>query len=107
LFGWGNSAFGQVGIGNSNYSNPSQVGSLTTWESVSAGSQYTIAVRTDGTLWAWGNNDKGQLGLGNTTNRNSPVQVGSSTSWASGSAVGGDILASAGVVLQNTLFLTK
>jgi alpha-tubulin suppressor-like RCC1 family protein len=30
-----------------------------------AGYQHSLAVKTDGTLWAWGNNSQGQLGLGN------------------------------------------
>jgi len=32
-------------------------------------------------LYSWGNNGFGQLGLNNTTNRSSPVQVGSLTDW--------------------------
>ena len=32
------------------------------WTSVSAGDEYTIASRIDGTLWVWGNNNEGQLG---------------------------------------------
>lgn len=32
-------------------------------------------------LYAWGYNASGQLGLGNTTDRSSPVQVGSLTNW--------------------------
>jgi alpha-tubulin suppressor-like RCC1 family protein len=42
-----------------------------------------MAIKTTGTLWAWGNNTYGRLGLGNTTNRSSPVQVGTGTDWAS------------------------
>ena len=34
----------------------------------------------DGSLWTWGCNNQGQLGNGNTTNRYSPVQVGTN-SW--------------------------
>ena len=34
-------------------------------------------------LWAWGGNTRGQLGLGNTTNRSSPVQVGTTSTWSS------------------------
>ena len=45
-----------------------------------------MAIRTGGTLWGWGGNLSGQLGLGNTTARSSPVQVGTSTDWASVSA---------------------
>jgi len=36
---------------------------------------------TSGSLYAWGENNFGQLGLGDTTNRNSPVQVGTGTTW--------------------------
>ena len=36
--------------------------------SVSAGADFTVALKTDGTLWAaWGGNDYGQLGNGSTT----------------------------------------
>ena len=51
------------------------------------GFAHTEAIKTDGTLWSWGWNSSGQLGLGDTTNRSSPVQVGSSTTWLS--VVGG------------------
>ena len=44
---------------------------------MAAGTSHTLAVKTDGTVWAWGLNDKGQLGDGTTTTRLSPVQVGS------------------------------
>jgi hypothetical protein len=30
---------------------------------------------------AWGKNNLGELGLGETTNRSSPVQIGSKTTW--------------------------
>ena len=43
-----------------------------------------VAVKTDGTLWSWGRSDKGQLGHGNTTDRCSPVQIGSLTDWGDG-----------------------
>src|SRR6185436_7054001 len=42
---------------------------------VSAGSQHSLALTVDGSIWAWGGNDKGQLGDGTTTNQPWPVQV--------------------------------
>jgi len=35
----------------------------------------TIALKSDGTVWAWGQNNFGQLGQGNTANSDYPVQV--------------------------------
>jgi alpha-tubulin suppressor-like RCC1 family protein len=85
LWAWGSGGQGRLGLGNTtSYSSPKQVGTLTNWLSF-AGGNYIIgtsmAVKTDGTLWAWGNNQYGQLGLGNTTNYSSPVQIGALTNW--------------------------
>ena len=43
----------------------------------------TLAIRTDGTLWAWGGNDQGRLGLNQSTpvKISSPTQVGTDTDW--------------------------
>ena len=46
-------------------------------------SYFTIATKTDGTLWSWGYNPYGQLGLGNVTYYSSPKQVGVLTNWSS------------------------
>jgi alpha-tubulin suppressor-like RCC1 family protein len=42
---------------------------------------HIVALKADGTMWAWGNNSGGQIGDSTTSNRSSPVQIGSS-SWA-------------------------
>jgi len=88
LWAWGNNQHGQLGIipamGHSTH--PVQVGTASNWRSVSTGERHTVAIRTDGTLWAWGNNQYGQLGNGTTIPHNSPMQIGSATNWRSVSA---------------------
>jgi alpha-tubulin suppressor-like RCC1 family protein len=96
LWGWGNNNYnGSLGLGNktTSYSSPIQIGSLTTWSSVSAGSYFSLAIKTDGTLWSWGYNSQGQLGLGDTTERLSPVQVGLLTNWSSVNSGANHVLA--------------
>jgi alpha-tubulin suppressor-like RCC1 family protein len=79
---WGANSNGECGTGNtSSVTSPTQIGALTNWAYVKAGGSFTIAVKTNGTLWAWGSNTYGGLGIGDTTSRSSPVQIGSATNW--------------------------
>ena len=48
---------------------------LTGAAQVSAGDYFSVAPKTDGTVWTWGLNNYGQLGDGTTTSRLNPVQV--------------------------------
>lgn len=97
LWGWGrdDSINGGWLAGLGNRSSPTQVGTLTNWKQVSTGGAITLAVKTDGTLWAWGRGTYGGLGTSDRTDRNSPVQVGSLTNWnnvsTSGSGDGANI----------------
>ena len=52
---------------------------------ISAGKDFTLAIKSDNTLWSWGLNTGYQLGNGITVSRSSPVQVGTS-SWSQISA---------------------
>ena len=85
LYAWGYGHQGQIGdnAGVVQRSSPvSVVGGFTDWCQVSAGSNDSFGLRTNGTLWAWGYNSSGRLGDGTTTNRSSPVSVvGGFTDW--------------------------
>ncbi len=83
---WGRNFEGQLGIGTwgagTHRNSPAQVvdpsdpsGYLTGVAAIAAGEKYTLAVKSNGTLWAWGENNRGQLGDGTTTSNNIPVQV--------------------------------
>jgi len=50
-------------------------------KSFATGGAHSLAVRSDGTLWAWGYNINGQLGLGDKTRRVLPTQVGDKSDW--------------------------
>ncbi len=51
------------------------------WHVISGGDYHTLALKTDGGLWAWGYNTTGQLGDGTTTQRTSPVPVAAGAHW--------------------------
>jgi alpha-tubulin suppressor-like RCC1 family protein len=59
----------------------------TCWRMVSAGENFSLGIKSDGTLWAWGqNSNRLGLGLGNLANQNLPTQVGTANDWATVSA---------------------
>lgn len=98
LWAWGKNESGQLGLNDLiDRSSPTQVGTNTNWSKIDCGiigngsnsnsCGYSIAIKTDGTLWAWGQNvGMGQLGFNDRVSRSSPVQVGTETNWASISA---------------------
>lgn len=77
LWTWGDNSWGQLGIAN-NYPTvpfPYRVGTQNDWQAIDHGNAHTLALKTDGTLWAWGHNNLGQLGDNTNINRNYPVPV--------------------------------
>jgi len=74
VWAWGANGSGQLGDGTTSYSasavqvtDPtSPTGKLTGVVALAAGGTHSLALKSDGTLWAWGSNEQGQLGNGTT-----------------------------------------
>ncbi len=84
LWTTGSNTTGQLGLGNllnKNVLTQVITAGINTWSKIAGSSAALAGIKTDGTLWTWGNNADGQLGLGNTTNYNSPQQVGISNDY--------------------------
>ena len=78
LWTWGNNANSRTGLGRTTgvSTTPTMVmRGLSLWAFASAGGTHSMAIRTDGSLWAWGNNFSGRLGDGSTTNRTTPIRI--------------------------------
>ena len=81
---WGRNQYGQLGDNSDAATTrlyPVQVvidaalTPLTGVRLVAASDVHTVALKTDGTVWAWGDNARGELGTGNTTAQRTAVQV--------------------------------
>jgi alpha-tubulin suppressor-like RCC1 family protein len=84
LWTWGSGAQGQLGTNDVTIrSTPvTTFAGGTNWKQVSSGSNFTAAIKTDGTLWTWGNGDSGRLGTNDVTNRSTPVTTfAGGTNW--------------------------
>jgi len=42
---------------------------------ISAGQDYSMALKQNGTVWTWGDNSSGQLGIGNNDDKLTPVRI--------------------------------
>jgi uncharacterized repeat protein (TIGR02543 family) len=83
VFGWGSNAYGQVGNGTTtNQFTPVEINfpDLLTLNSekiirIYPGPVHTLALSSEGRVFAWGDNQAGQLGLGNTESFTTPQLV--------------------------------
>jgi alpha-tubulin suppressor-like RCC1 family protein len=74
----GNNDNGQFGNGTLTNSNPLPVQAATSVSAITAiaaGSNHSLFLKDDGTVWACGSNYAGQLGNGSTTNSVDPIQI--------------------------------
>jgi len=77
VFGCGYDVWGQLGDGGNEYysEEPVQVVGLTNVVAISAGLDHSLAVDSEGQLWAWGYNCAGQLGTNGFNHTNLPFQI--------------------------------
>ncbi|MFX3646856.1 MAG: hypothetical protein ACE3K2_16415 [Paenibacillus sp.] len=79
LWAWGDHGAGSLGVAGSNITRsffPVHLGAnFNKIKDVSAGTYFTVALKSDGTVWSWGLNNEGQLGDGTRQTRSAPVQV--------------------------------
>ena len=81
IYAWGYNYYGQLGNGDTTSSNTpvkvdtSGVLAGKTISQISAGSNHSLALDSEGQIYAWGGNYVGQLGNGGTTDSNTPVQT--------------------------------
>jgi alpha-tubulin suppressor-like RCC1 family protein len=83
LWAWGDNEYGQLGDGTQvNRYAAVPAGAVGRAPIVVvAGYYHSLAAAPDGSLWAWGANTQGQLGDGTTTDRHTPVRIGTATTW--------------------------
>jgi alpha-tubulin suppressor-like RCC1 family protein len=79
VLAWGAGANGQLGAGETvtGSTAPRVIGTLPTpVVSIASGQGHSLAVRSDGSVYAWGANGSGQLGIGSSElRRTEPVQI--------------------------------
>ena len=81
-YAWGNNRYGQLGNNTTTQRNtpvpvPKPAGAPTdfTYVQAYAGGQHSLAIGSDGYVYAWGLNDHGQLGNNTKSNSSTPVRV--------------------------------
>ncbi len=82
VWAWGKAFLGNGATTNSSVPVQVKVSStknLTGVTAIAAGRGHSVALKSDGTVWAWGDNGNGQLGNGTTTNATFAVKVNNLT----------------------------
>uniref|UniRef100_A0AAR2LBV3 BTB domain-containing protein n=1 Tax=Pygocentrus nattereri TaxID=42514 RepID=A0AAR2LBV3_PYGNA len=81
VYAWGHNGYSQLGNGTTNHGlTPALVSTNLINKrvtEVACGSHHTIALTTEGEVYAWGYNNSGQVGSGSTANQPTPRRVSS------------------------------
>jgi alpha-tubulin suppressor-like RCC1 family protein len=103
---WGGNTYGQLGDGTSTgpqtcygagcSTTPVMVSGISTATAISAGSEHTCALLSDGSVQCWGWNSDGQLGIGTNTGPQTCNSFGCSTTPVPASGISTAIAISAG-----------
>jgi alpha-tubulin suppressor-like RCC1 family protein len=79
VWAWGSNDYGEIGSGTpasgAKVATPVQVPGLAGMVAISAGTNFSVALKNDGTLWSWGLNLSCQLGDGTTISHTAPAPV--------------------------------
>ena len=86
IWAWGSNTYGK--LGNGTYTvidvaanqfpsnpNPIKIHEINEAIAISAGTQHSLTLKSDGTVWAWGRNTDGELGDGTLIDKYIPVRV--------------------------------
>jgi alpha-tubulin suppressor-like RCC1 family protein len=104
LWGWGFDASVGLGASGRNISAPMPLpsGPSVTWLIAGAGSTHSLALSSDGSIWAAGENFYGQIGNGTSSDRDQGFsQISTDTNWK---FVAGGTQVSAGIKNDGTLW---
>ena len=81
VWAWGDNGFSELGNGTTvATSTPSQVSSLSGVVAIADGccdDEFSLSLKSDGTVWAWGGNGFGELGVGTNVPSSTPIAVSS------------------------------
>ncbi|MFI9210138.1 hypothetical protein ACIGW7_18600 [Streptomyces sp. NPDC053253] len=77
MFAWGDNAYGQIGNNRTggDITTPATVSGMPTAKQVAAGADFSLALMTNGKVYAWGRGIHGQLGTGTRATSSVPRQV--------------------------------
>jgi alpha-tubulin suppressor-like RCC1 family protein len=84
LWGIGSNNLNALGVNSTTqiFTTFQQVTTANNWAKVSPSIRFTLALKTDGTIWAWGEDNQNQTGNPpSSASQNIPIQIGTATDW--------------------------